>query len=160
MPGSYRTYGLLNFTTPGFFVNNGIDLQFSGQWNQEGTSGYIFPAPIFNPTGYVYSRGFDYKPADEFSKASFNYLFPLAYPDINFDAFIYVNRIYGNLYFDHTKYVIAEAQTDINSYGAELALQSVIFRFLPLEFGVRYIHKLNPDEDEGEFYVANKLTIF
>jgi hypothetical protein len=160
MPGSYRTFGLMNFTTPGFFANNGISLLFSGQKNQEGTGGYLFPAPVFNPTGYVYSRGFDYKPADEFAKASFNYLFPVAYPDINLGAVIYVNRVYANLYVDHTKYVIAGAPTNLNSVGAEVALQSVLFRFLPLEFGLRYFYKMDPNEDGGEIFVANQLTLF
>lgn len=160
MPGSYRTFGLINFTAPGFFTNNGIALQFSGQKNQEGTNRYLFPAPLFNPTGYVYSRGFDYEPADEFGKVSLNYLFPIAYPDFNFDAFIYVNRIYGNLFLDHTKYVITGASADLNSYGAELAIQSVIFRVLPFEFGFRYTQKVEPDESEGQVFVANKITFF
>ncbi|MNL05350.1 hypothetical protein D3C87_1259380 [compost metagenome] len=159
MPGSYRTFGFLNLTTPGLFVNNGIALQFSGQKNKEG-AGYLFPAPIINPTGYVYSRGFDYKPADEFSKASFNYLFPVAYPDYNMGVWIYVNRIYANLYMDHTKYVITDVPTYLNSYGAELAFQSVFFRFLPLDFGVRYVHKLDPDKDEAEMYMANRISFF
>ena len=160
MPGAYRTFGLWNFTTPGFFAHNGVALIFSGQKTSSGADGYLFPAPIFNPTGYVYSRGFDYKPADEFTKASFNYLFPVAYPDVNWEAWIYVNRIYGNLYLDHTKYVISDVATNLNSYGAELAIQSVLFRLLPMEFGVRYIHKLDPDKDEGQFYIATKLTLF
>jgi hypothetical protein len=160
MPGAYRTYGLLSFTTPGIFANNGVALLFSGQKNKEGTGNYLFPAPILNPTGYVYSRGFEYKPADEFSKASFNYLFPIIYPDINLGAVIYVNRVYGNLYVDHTKYVIADAATNLNSFGAEVSMQTVLFRFLPLEIGIRYFYKLDPDEDGGEIFLANQITMF
>ena len=160
LPGSYRAFGNMALTLPGFFTNNGIALRASGQKNREGTGNYLFPPPIIDATGYVYSRGFTYEPADEFGKVSANYLFPIAYPDINAGMYIYVNRIYMNLYFDHTKYTIADEGTNLNSYGAELAFQTKILRFLPLTMGLRYVHKLDPDIDETGFYLGTALTFF
>lgn len=159
-PGSYRTYGQLRFYLPGFMENNGIRLTGNGQENREGTGNYIFPTPAFNPVGYIYSRGFDYLPADRFVKGSFEYMFPLSYPDYNLGAWIYFKRLYGNLYMDHTKVILGNIDANLNSYGAELIAQTAIFRFLPLDFGIRYIQKVEPAEGEGEFFLGTSLQMF
>ncbi|QDK44539.1 hypothetical protein DOM22_04885 [Bdellovibrio sp. ZAP7] len=160
VPGSYRTYGSLALTTPGIFRNNSILLAFSGQQGEEGTGHYLFAPPVINPVGYVYSRGFDYKTSDKFAKASFNYMFPIAYPDWNAGLWIYVNRIYANLFLDNTKYTAEGIDHNLKSSGAELILQSKLFRVLPLSWGVRYIHKADPDQDDVELYVGTQLTLF
>lgn len=160
MPGSYRTFGTLTLTTPGLFTNNGIKVALSGQKNREGTENYIFQTPAFDPLGYTYSRGYDYVPADEYGKVSFNYLFPIAYPDYNLGAWIYFKRIYMNLYMDHTKFIVSEQDTNLNSYGTELAFQTALFRFLPFEFGARYIHEVDPSKDDFEFYLGTSLQFF
>lgn len=159
-PGSYRTFGELTLYLPSFIQNHGIRLTGSGQTNRDGVGNYIFPTPIFNPVGYVYSRGFEYKPADSFTKGSFEYLFPFSYPDYNLGAWIYFKRLYANVYFDHTKYTIASADTDLNSYGAELIAQTMIFRTIPIDFGWRYIQKVDPSEGEGEVFLGTNLTVF
>jgi hypothetical protein len=157
--GSYRVYGHVDFTTPGIFRNNGILLSFSGQETAEGMNRYLFPAPIINPTGYVYSRGFDYKTSDRFVKASANYMFPIMYPDWNAGLWIYVNRVYANLFVDNTKYTALNIEHNLKSSGAELILDSKFFRFLPLSWGLRYIHETDPDKDDIEMYVGTKLTL-
>ncbi|MFV8250870.1 hypothetical protein [Bdellovibrio bacteriovorus] len=159
-PGSYRTYGQVRLYLPGFLANNGIRLTGNGQENREGTGNYIFPTPAFNPVGYIYSRGFDYLPADRFVKGSFEYMFPLSYPDYNLGAWIYFKRLYGNLYMDHTKVILGNNNANLNSYGAELIAQSVIFRFLPIDFGFRYIQKVEPAEGEGEIFLGTNLAVF
>ncbi|MFV8258578.1 hypothetical protein ACNQKP_12270 [Bdellovibrio bacteriovorus] len=159
-PGSYRTFGQARLYLPGFLANNGIRLTGNGQENREGTGNYIFPTPAFNPVGYIYSRGFDYLPADRFVKGSFEYMFPLTYPDYNLGAWIYFKRLYGNLYMDHTKVVLGNIHANLNSYGAELIAQTVVFRFLPVDFGFRYIQKVEPAEGEGEIFLGTNLAVF
>ncbi|MGJ4748540.1 hypothetical protein ACQV5M_19420, partial [Leptospira sp. SA-E8] len=89
VPGSYRNFGRLDVTTPGLFQNNSILVSLSGQENAEGMNRYLFPAPVLDPTGYVYSRGYEYKTSDSFAKASANYMFPVSYPDLNAGLWIY-----------------------------------------------------------------------
>lgn len=154
VPGSHRTYGHLDITTPGLFQNNSILLSLSGQENAEGMNRYLFPAPILDLTGYVYSRGYEYKTSDSFAKASANYMFPVSYPDLNAGLWIYVNRAYVNVYYDHTEYSALNEERTLRSSGAELILESKLFRFLPMNLGIRYIHKRDPDEDVGELFLG------
>lgn len=155
----YRWFGSFSITTPGLFTNNGIKISVVGEEYGDGDN-YRFQPSSNEFMGYAYSRGYDYFASKKYLKSSANYLFPLFYPDYNIAALIYFKRIYLNLYYDITKAKLSDTRKSIqlSSYGAELVFNTNILRALPVDFGVRYIHKYETQENEYEGYLGTSLA--
>lgn len=155
----YRWYSEMAITTPGFFTNNGIKLSVTGEEYGHGQA-YRFQPSSNEFMGYAYSRGYDYFAAKKYLKSSANYLFPLFYPDYNIAALIYFKRIYMNLYYDISKIKINDStkSLQLSSYGAEVVFNTNVLRALPIDFGIRYIHKYETEEDEFEGYLGTSLA--
>ncbi|PIT99294.1 MAG: hypothetical protein COT74_09815 [Bdellovibrionales bacterium CG10_big_fil_rev_8_21_14_0_10_45_34] len=158
-PGSYRIFGKKTITLPGPFLNDGFKMEFSGQKTREGAGNYQFLPPQLNPLSYVLSRGYTYQENEQFVKASGNYVFSLWYPDINLGAWFYTNRIFMNLYYDHTQLKALLKNSTLNSAGGELEFESKILRFLPINLGIRYIHRFEDSAEGGEMYLATQIDL-
>ena len=110
-----------------------------------------------SPTGYVFSRGYAYENIPEYRKASANYVFPLAYPDLAVGGLVYIRRIFSNAFFDTTALEASFQQKTLNSYGLELEFETKFFRLIPLNIGVRQTTKMS-EGDEGVFDIYTNLS--
>jgi hypothetical protein len=82
-----------SFYIPGLAPNNGIRFRFEKE--KQGESEYSFINRISFPRGYrnIISEDLNFFSAD--------YVFPLAYPDINISSLVYLKRIRCALFGDH-----------------------------------------------------------
>jgi hypothetical protein len=145
---SFRIYQTALVQVPGFMDHHVISLKGNAERQRESNGSYRFLPGDIDPFGYVFSRGYQYKSVYEYKKASANYLFPLAYPDLAVGALYYLRRLYANAFFDMTKVDDIGANPTYNSYGLELNLESKIARILPLTIGLRGYY-LDSDEKPG-----------
>lgn len=65
-----------------------------------------------------------------------------------------------NLYYDISKIKINDStkSLQLSSYGAEVVFNTNVLRALPIDFGIRYIHKYETEEDEFEGYLGTSLA--
>lgn len=154
---SYLAYGDLDLYFPGMSANHGTRLALSGEYRTESDFSYRIASPANAVSEYAFSRGYEYEYVDSWHKAALNYILPLSYPNKAYGRWIYFNRVYANLFFDHTKIVDMD-DFSLNSAGAELFFESTTFRKIPLTYGLRLISKLSDyaedEEEEGEDSVA------
>lgn len=155
---SYRFFHQLQAQTPGFFKHNAFKFTFDQDKQKATNNSYRFLPIQLNPTGYTFSRGYQYESVPEYSKFTGNYLFPVAYPDLNLWGVYYLRRAFMNAFFDSTLIDSGAKEFTYNSTGLELELESKFFRILPINFGFRYIYKLSDSQSVGELYVATALT--
>lgn len=153
---SNRVLHQATLQTPSLFKHDGFTFNYSQQ-NQTGSNlAYRF-APESSAIDYVFSRGYTYKDVTVFKKTSANYFFPLIEPDLTLGGFYYLKRSYANLFFDSTVVDSSLVNSTLNSYGAELLLESKVFRILPLTFGVRVGQKDLDKKSFSEGFLATKL---
>jgi hypothetical protein len=157
---SWRNFADLRIYLPGIFDNHGIRLGLSGEKKSTNQNRYEFTAPPANPGEYVLARGYDYELSDEFTKATGDYLLPLAYPDYNLGRWLYIKQIYAVTYYDYSRLVQGEDERILASTGLEAHLETKILRFLPLELGLRYIRKLENQSDHFEGFLSSNLAAF
>lgn len=148
---------------PGVFPNHNFVAE-GGYINQQNMLEYRFANEFY------YSRG--YMPISLFTKEAYrvglNYHFPIAYPDWGFAGLLYFKRIRGNVFYDisDVKYIkevnidaggnarIDYSTLPMNSWGAEIIFDNVIFNILPATLGIRISSTLNPNlERIGSFEV-------
>lgn len=155
---SYRVFEEAILNTPSIFANDGFMFVYDHQRQEDDVHSYRF-LPVENfVNGYVFSRGYAYQNAPEYQKYSANYIFPIAYPDWNIPNWYYLRRLYSTLFFDSTFVTDMASHDTLNSYGAELEFESVVFRIVPLTFGVRVLEKMKNDETKAEAFLATNLT--
>ncbi|WP_413580723.1 hypothetical protein [Bdellovibrio sp. HCB288] len=145
----YRTFDRAVVQTPGLFTNDGLQFTYNHQNQNDSDTAYRF-LPAGAALGYAFSRGYSYKDVAEYKKLSANYVFPVAYPDWNVPNWIYVNRIYANLFFDSTETTSQVYTTPLNSYGAEFHFETKLFRIVPAVLGVRVVQRMLDDETRVE----------
>lgn len=155
---SYLGHGNLNLYFPGLKFNHGLKLGLTAEYRPERDRTYRIESPSAVVNEYAFSRGYDFEYVDAWQKASLNYILPAAYPNRSFGRWIYFNRIYANLFFDHTK-IEDEADYTLNSAGAELFFESLTFRKLPLTYGLRFIDKLDDEESQTDFFFRLNVAI-
>jgi hypothetical protein len=125
-----------SFYIPGLLPNNGIKFRFEKE--KQGESGYTLNNRISFPRGYknIISKELDF--------LSVNYVFPLAYPDLNISSLIYLKRIRSTLFGDYANgtdnFYLKETETGLafdyrhdyketfRSYGFELLADFHVFR--------------------------------
>ncbi|MEK2690320.1 hypothetical protein [Bdellovibrio sp. GT3] len=145
----YRSFDEAVVQTPGVFTNDGLQFTYSHQNQNDSQSAYRF-LPGASTLGYAFSRGYSYKDVAEYKKISANYVFPIAYPDWNVPNWIYVNRVYANLFFDSTETSSQVYYTPLNSYGGELHFETKLFRIVPTVLGVRVVQRMLDEETRVE----------
>jgi len=99
--------------------------------------------------GFPFSRGYSGENFQEMYRLAANYHFPLIYPDWGFGNILYFLRVRGNLFFDYTKVPYSafngNAQPQYRSYGVEIYFDTKWWNQLPVSFGIRYSHLMDPD---------------
>jgi len=97
-------------------------------------------------------------------KYSFNYSFPLAYPDWSLYRYYFLKRIYTNLFYDRAAGSSPEINHTVSSTGMELIFNSHFFRLmLPINLGLRGVYLLtgpNKETMNYEFFVTSTLAVF
>lgn len=125
-------------STPGFYKNHGVRLSYS---DQKSTS--IFVANYIGE-----SRGYINHSYQEARKASFDYFFPIIYPDFKIGKLAYVQRIRGQLFADYMIYNDGRGFEPLKSYGLELNMEFNPFRYSYLtQLGV----EIAMTENQGVF---------
>jgi hypothetical protein len=127
---------------PGIMKNHGIKLQTESQ--SQSVENYVLGNSLVNPRGYLLT------PAVNLRKYTADYVFPLAYPDLELGPLFYLSRIKAGLFADYVegRDVYIQTQTgravvDRNylSYGAEVYADYHLFRFLvPFSSGLRLVY--------------------
>jgi len=124
---------------PGFLKHH--SLRVEGAYERQEPDNYRFESELLFP------RGYGYKYHDDLYKASFNYSFPIAYPDFSLGPIFYLKRIRANLFYDHGIGRDRGANTLYNSVGVELSADFNIFTLpIPVDLGARYSYRLKDDE--------------
>ncbi|MFA6924611.1 MAG: hypothetical protein WC223_10200 [Bacteroidales bacterium] len=125
------------FIFPGICKHHSTKIDFEYQKNNSlySHSGYIFENIINLPRGFIFTEDIY-----EIKKFSFDYKFPLLYPDLKIGSLFYIKRIKLNLFTDYASIDNSVSMKNkFNSYGAELTSDIHIFRFfIPLDIGLRY----------------------
>lgn len=106
----------------------------------------------------AYSRGYNEAYFARMWRTSFNYHFPLWYPDWGFANILYFKRIRGNGFYDLTRVYSRDktATADQRSVGGELFFDTKWWNQYELTFGLRVSHLLDRD-----FYTGRKgETVF
>jgi len=164
---SWIHYAEGTFYAPGVFTNHGMKFTVNDQRRAYGADKYqrISYADAVNQ--YVFSRGYESYVATHYTKGSYDYVMPLIYPDANADGWIYLKRIYTDLFYDYTQVwdnddpLVAGAQREIlKSTGAEFLFDLRLLRKLPMTFGIRVYERLQGRNEKlkAEGFVAASST--
>lgn len=96
---------------------------------------------------FPFSRGYTALNFPIMWKASFNYHFPVAYPDFGFANIVYLKRLRANIFFDFTRVESKRTglASDFASTGAEMYIDTRWWNQHPLTFGLRYSRLLHRD---------------
>jgi hypothetical protein len=137
---------------PGFFKHHSFHYRvgYSQQKYDMREDMYLFSSPIF------WTRGYSYRVFNNYLNNSFNYTFPVIYPDLNVSSLINIQRIYANVFFDMGRRQIEEKSIEnipeqidfYRSVGVEVSFDFNLMRFLSLfNIGFRYIYAFdNPTQ--------------
>ncbi len=106
---------------------------------------------------FQYSRGFEQPLYQEFYKASFNYHFPLLYPDKGALGIAFLQRVRSNVFFDYS--LRKQQKQEFNSIGVELIFDFKWLHEFPFPLGVRYLQLLS-SKSFGKSENANSWEIF
>jgi hypothetical protein len=99
---------------------------------------------------FAFSRGYTANNFYKMDRAGANYHFPIAYPDAGLANTIYLMRIRGNVFYEHTCvndfYVDGRKfKADFRSVGAGVFFDTKFFNEHALSFGLRYSYLLDDD---------------
>lgn len=153
-----RLYAGAKAQTPGLFNHDGLFVTFDYEKQRDSRTAYQFTPWKADVLGYVFSRGYDYEAVAEYRKLTGNYIFPMAYPDLNIWGLYYLRRVFGTLFFDHTETKSQYHNQSMDSYGAQVELESKFFRVLPINWGGRYIHRTRDGKNIAEFYLGTDIS--
>ena len=139
---------------PGFFHHHSFFHQFA--FERQGLNSYHYASQFSKP------RGFESEFFEEQHKYSANYFFPLAYPDFKLSRYLYVRRIFGNLFYDQLNGRNSINHSDKASAGPELSAEVFFFRLaLPVTLGIRRNFVLTGNQkDSYELFVNTVSTDF
>lgn len=121
-------YGDINLYLPGLARNHSFLVKIIEQ--KQELKNFYLPNKIIFPRGYLAER------SEKIKAISFDYLFPIAYPDFSLGSLVYIKRISVNPYFDYAENsyparksgVLYTQQDYLRSTGVELFLDVHFFR--------------------------------
>ncbi|MDD5570829.1 MAG: hypothetical protein PHD97_06690 [Bacteroidales bacterium] len=143
------------FLFPGICRHHSTKISFEYQKNNSLYSGYVFENIINMPRGYTYLEDIY-----EIKKLSFDYKFPLLYPDLKISSLFYIKRLKLNLFTDYAFIDnVSLTRKEFNSCGAELTGDINIFRFfIPLDIGLRYSYVFSDNTYTIDLILALNLS--
>ncbi len=140
-PGQ-QVYGSTNLFLPGLAPSHGIRL--FGAWQKQFREANYFSALTPIPRGYhhlFHKEAFSFK-AD--------YMFPIAYPELNWPTIAYFKRLRASIFTDYMS-VYDEKWINFSSSGIELLTDWHFFNFpAPFSIGGRYSHTWNDTKPKFE----------
>jgi hypothetical protein len=152
--------GSLSHAEAGFYLP-GIDLHHSFYqqvaYEKQLDDFYQYSSLVFYP------RGTKSIFLNEFVKYSGNYALPLAYPDWKLSRYLYLKRIYMNLFYDSLNGRIRNFDYRASSYGWELLFDTNFLRLaLPVSWGVRgsYVQEGHKKDENYEIFLNSLLGVF
>jgi hypothetical protein len=93
-----------------------------------------------NYSALLYPRGYIRQVNSELRKLSFDYKFPLLYPDLRLGPIVYLQRVKANIFLDYAIGTYLDEVKNYNSMGFELTNDLHLLNFpVPLDIGFRYI---------------------
>lgn len=131
------------FYFPGFALTHNIVVSLAYQ-NRD-TIGTSFS------NSFPFSRGYEVPNLHNMYKWGVNYHMPLFYPDWGFGNIVYFQRVRINAFYDYTRageVAFRNGRRSIElfrSTGGEIFFDTKWWNELPLNFGFRYSHLLDPD---------------
>lgn len=145
---SWQTFGRARLYLPGFLPNH--SLVIDGAFQEVDTSVALFGNRL------AYSRGYNAAYFARMWKTSFNYHFPLFYPDWGFGNILYLKRIRANGFFDLTRVYSNDKRltADQRSVGGEIYFDTKWWNQYELAFGFRMSYLLDQDFFTGQKRVA------
>ena len=101
---------------------------------------------------FPFSRGYSAENFYRMWRWSANYSLPLVYPDWGLGNVIYFLRIRANCFYDYTKALDffpdgSPFNAMYRSYGTEVYFDTKWWNQLPISFGIRYSHLIDPDAE-------------
>jgi hypothetical protein len=99
----------------------------------------------------AYARGYNEAYFARMWRTSFNYHFPLVYPDWGFANILYIKRIRGNGFYDFMKVYSTDKKNTANqaSVGGEIYFDTKWWNQYELTFGFRVSHLIDRDFFSG-----------
>ncbi len=118
---------------PGLLANHYTKI--SGGFQKE-----LLSNPYQYSDDFFYSRGYSVPINDSYNKISFDYGFPILYPDFGIAGIIYYKRVRGNVFYDYgTATIKSRDETrKFRSYGFELIFDSKYLNLIETSVGLRY----------------------
>jgi hypothetical protein len=129
-----------SFYLPGLTGNHSLVLTAAYQ-ARDTMQQYLFT------NNFPFSRGYEAINFPRMWKIGANYHLPICYPEWGFGNIVYVQRIRGNLFFDHTvgKSLRTGNQFQFNTLGAEVYFDTRWWNQQPISFGIRYSRLLSQE---------------
>ncbi|MFV0605006.1 MAG: hypothetical protein ACK5NK_04100 [Niabella sp.] len=145
----WQYYAKLNLFTPGILPTHSINITAAIQ--EAGLKDRIFS------NRFPFARGFNAIDSARIYGATFNYHFPITYPDWGFANIFYLRRIRTGLFYDITSFT---GKTTLNrgfisSTGADLFFDTKWWNQHPITLGLRGGYLLQPDpvtKKQGFFF--------
>ncbi|HMH21201.1 MAG TPA: hypothetical protein VK563_05475, partial [Puia sp.] len=102
--------------------------------------------------GFPFSRGYSAENYYKMWRLTANYHLPLAYPDWGIGNIVYFLRIRTALFYDHMHAQDFGRRGNLldvpfRSYGTEIYFDTKWWNQLPISFGIRYSHLMDPDSE-------------
>lgn len=135
---------------PGLGNNHSIMLSSSLE-KQKSFTDYRFETLIRK------TRGSDYDFAPTLNVSSFDYFFPIAYPDLSFSRWYYLSRVYASVFYDYGELKNDNFFEIRSSAGVDVYLESRFIRLLPLTFGIRGAKMLEDGETVTELFLKTDV---
>jgi len=144
---------------PGFMRTHSLSI--SAAYQQRDTlRQYVYTNNLAMARGY---ESFNYP---KMWRVSFNYHFPIVYPDFGVANIVYFRRIRGNIFYDdlHLKSLRTGKIIQLRSTGVEIHFDTKWWNQQPVSFGVRYSRLLDtkkfnnpPNANHWEFIMPVNL---
>jgi len=153
-----------NFYFPGIFNHHVLKISFN--FEKQDNKLIQVSSNLTPSRGYTDSWNSLIKNYSQISIASADYIFPIAYPDLQLLGFVYIKRFDGAFYFESTNSKLKNEQinsgskTNFTSTGTEFTADLNFFYIpVPVNMGIRFAYKPSSKAWIREF-VLNISNIF
>jgi hypothetical protein len=133
-----------NLFLPGLGANHNLLLTGAYQKRDRANAGRF-------SNDFPFSRGYGSVNFYQVYKASANYHFPIIYPDAGVANALYILRVRGNVFYDHSQPTLfrssdgSAVNINFRSTGAEVYFDSQLWNQFPFTIGLRYSRLLDTD---------------
>lgn len=104
---------------PGLGAHHSIQLKIN--YEARIIKSYIFPSQ------HYFTRGYDYQIFNKIVRMTFDYKFPLIYPDFNFFSLLNIKRVRNGFFYDHGLGYEIDNYKNYRSFGIELVFDYNLF---------------------------------